>query len=77
MISKKMTRISPVQRLHNPSLTLDNIHAGLIAAEALNKAQLWLRDVTKVELEQWIYEKQLRLSRKQRAKLEQLSIERA
>jgi len=52
-----------------------NLHAGLTVAEALNKAQLWLRDVTKVELEQWISDKQLRLSRKQRAKLEQLSIE--
>jgi len=38
-----------------------NLHASLTVAEALNKAQLWLRDVTKVELEQWIEDKQLPL----------------
>ncbi|MEC4816183.1 MAG: tetratricopeptide repeat protein [Scytonema sp. PMC 1069.18] len=39
-----------------------NIKAGLTVAVALNQAQIWLRDVTKVELERWIEENQLPLS---------------
>ncbi|MEH1976091.1 MAG: CHAT domain-containing protein [Nostoc sp.] len=38
-----------------------NIKAGLTVAVALNKAQIWLRDVTKMELERWIEENQLAL----------------
>ncbi|MBD2337430.1 CHAT domain-containing protein [Calothrix sp. FACHB-156] len=39
-----------------------NLRTGDSVGVALNQAQLWLRDVTKVELERWIEENQLPLS---------------
>ncbi|MEH2093483.1 CHAT domain-containing protein [Nostoc sp.] len=38
-----------------------NLGAGVSVAVSLNQAQLWLRDVTKIHLEEWIAEHQLRL----------------
>ncbi|MBO3460157.1 CHAT domain-containing protein [Aetokthonos hydrillicola Thurmond2011] len=39
-----------------------NLQLGDAVAVALNQAQLWLRDVTKVELQKWLEENQLNLS---------------
>ncbi|WP_353932201.1 CHAT domain-containing tetratricopeptide repeat protein [Okeanomitos corallinicola TIOX110] len=38
-----------------------NLGAGVSVAVSLNQAQLWLRDVTKIHLEEWITEHQLKL----------------
>ncbi|MFB2891610.1 CHAT domain-containing protein [Aerosakkonemataceae cyanobacterium BLCC-F50] len=51
-----------------------NMREGLSVAVALNSAQLWLRDVTKAELEKWMQHNQLmlQLSPRQKAQLDRL-----
>lgn len=39
-----------------------NLHQGNSVVIALSQAQLWLRDLTKMELERWIEENRLNLS---------------
>ncbi|MBE8968805.1 CHAT domain-containing protein [Nostocales cyanobacterium LEGE 12452] len=39
----------------------ENLNTGYRVAVALNQAQIWLRDITKIELEQWIEKNQLQL----------------
>lgn len=46
-----------------------NLHQGLSVALSLNQAQIWLRNVTKLELERWIEEDGLLLDRTQKINL--------
>nr|WP_269321679.1 CHAT domain-containing protein [Planktothrix paucivesiculata] len=46
-----------------------NLHQGLSVALSLNQAQIWLRNITKLELERWIEEDRLLLDRTQKINL--------
>ncbi|BBC26683.1 CHAT domain-containing protein [Pseudanabaena sp. ABRG5-3] len=50
-----------------------NLRAGVSVAVSLNQAQCWLRDVTKIQLEEWIAEHQLRLDLTLKMQLRRLS----
>ncbi|MHC0067158.1 CHAT domain-containing protein [Nostoc sp. UIC 10890] len=50
-----------------------NLHTNVSVAVSLNQAQLWLRDVTKIQLEDWITKHQLRLDLTLRMQLRRLS----
>ena len=50
-----------------------NLYTNVSVAVSLNQAQLWLRDVTKIQLEDWITKHQLRLNLTLRMQLRRLS----
>ncbi|NJN13919.1 MAG: CHAT domain-containing protein, partial [Richelia sp. RM1_1_1] len=49
-----------------------NLHTGVLVAVSLNQAQQWLRDVTKIQLEDWIIKHQLKLDFTLRMQLRRL-----
>jgi CHAT domain-containing protein len=52
-----------------------NLHEGLSVAISLNQAQIWLRNVTKIQLEEWIAKHQLKLDLTLRMRLRRLDFE--